>query len=87
LSDAQTLMEKIAALPAERFAEVEDFVDFLAQKGRRQTAIDRLLALAPALEAAGAEPVAETDILAELEAARAERPARRKASGSGAGRP
>lgn len=87
MPDAQALMDKIAALPAERLAEVEDFVDFLAQKGRRQTALERLLALAPALEAAGAEPIAETDILAELEAARAERPARRKASGPGAGRP
>jgi hypothetical protein len=53
-SDKQTLIDKIPALPAERIAEVEDFVDFIASKGRRLEALDRLLALAPALEAAGA---------------------------------
>ncbi len=30
--DAQTLMEKIQSLPAQRIAEVEDFVDFLKQR-------------------------------------------------------
>jgi hypothetical protein len=53
-SDKQTLIDKIQALPAERIAEGEDFVDFIASKGRRLEALDRLLALAPALEAAGA---------------------------------
>lgn len=31
----QTLMEKIRTLPAERIAEVEDFVDFLRERARR----------------------------------------------------
>lgn len=87
MPDTQALMEKIAALPAERVAEVEDFVDFLAQKDRRRAALDRLLALAPALRDAGAEPLTDADVLAEVEAARAERHARREAGGAGAGRP
>lgn len=28
-SDMKTLMEKIAALPPERIAEIEDFIDFI----------------------------------------------------------
>ena len=70
-SDTQALLDKVQALPAERIAEVEDFVDFLATKTRRLTALDRLLAVAPALEAAGAPPMTEEDIAAEVEAVRA----------------
>ena len=81
--DTQALIEKIQALPAERISEVEDFVDFLATKTRRLTALDRLLAIAPALEAAGAPPITEEEIAAEVEAVRA---ARRSRS-SGADRP
>jgi hypothetical protein len=72
-SDKQTLIDKIQALPAERIAEVEDFVDFIASKGRRLEALDRLLALAPALEAAGAPKLTEEEIDAEVKAARAGR--------------
>ena len=42
-SDKQVLMEKIQALPPERIAEIEDFVDFLAGKTRRLEAADRRL--------------------------------------------
>jgi len=70
---AQQLIAKIQALPDERLAEVEDFVDFLAAKSRRAAALDRLLAIAPALEAAGAPPMTEDEIMAEVEAARAPR--------------
>ena len=31
-AQAKSLIEKITALPAERVAEVEDFVDFLSQR-------------------------------------------------------
>ena len=31
---AQTLLEKIQSLPADRVAEVEDFVDFLKQRAQ-----------------------------------------------------
>ncbi|MGC2523936.1 MAG: hypothetical protein WA417_15090 [Stellaceae bacterium] len=79
-SDTQALLDKIQALPAERIAEVEDFVDFLATKTRRLTALDRLLAVAPALEAAGAPPMTEEDIAAEVEAVRA--PLRSRSGGA-----
>ena len=72
-SDTQSLIEKIRALPAEKIAEVEDFVDFLAGKSRRLEALDRLLAIAPALEAAGAPPLSEEEIMAEVRAVRAAR--------------
>ncbi len=53
----QLLLEKLKALPPERRAEVEAFVDFLATKARKQVAFDRLLAIAPALAAAGVAPL------------------------------
>jgi len=79
MPNAQALLEKIEALPPERIAEVEDFVDFLSAKLRRTAALDRLLAVVPALEAAGAEQLTEDDIAAELAATRA---ARRTRDGS-----
>ena len=81
-SDKQALIDKIQALPAEQIAEVEDFVDFLAGKTRRLEAIDRLLAIAPALEAAGAPRLTEEEIGAEVKAVRAARRTR----GAGADR-
>ena len=72
-ADVQTLVEKIQSLPADRRAEVEDFVDFLASRTRRLAALDRLLAIAPALEAAGAAPMTEDEIAAEVSEARADR--------------
>ena len=75
-ANTQALIEKIEALPAERRAEVEDFVDFIATKTRRLAALDRLLAIAPALEAAGAPPMTEEEIAAEVEAMRAARRSR-----------
>ncbi len=75
-ANAQSVIEKIRALPPERLAEVEDYIDFLASKTQRQAAIDRLLAIAPALEDAGAPPISEQEITAEVEAVRAEGRAR-----------
>ena len=72
-SRTQTLIDKIEALPAERVAEVEDFVEFLSVKAQRQAALARLLQVAPALEAAGAPPPSETEILAEVTAVRRKR--------------
>lgn len=77
-SNEQVLFEKLKALPLEQRAEVEDFVDFLTAKSRKRSALDRLLAIAPALEAAGIEPMSEDEIDAEIKAARAERRARRQ---------
>lgn len=81
-ANTQALIEKIWALPAERIGEVEDFVDFLSAKTQRQTALDRLFAIAPAIEAAGAPPITEDEILTEVEAVRAARRSR----GTGADR-
>jgi len=72
----QALIEALKSLPAQQRAEVEDFVEFLAAKTRKQLALGRLLAIAPALQAAGAQPIAEDEVAAEVSAARAERRAR-----------
>lgn len=87
-SHEQALFEKLKALPQQQRAEVEDFVDFLAAKTRKRAAFDRLLAIAPALEGAGIEPMTEEEIDAEVKAVRAERRARRQepAKDSGADR-
>jgi len=78
----QSLMSKIRTLTPQQLAEVEDFVEFLAAKASKRSALDRLLAIAPALEAAGAAPMNEDEIAAEIDAARAERRARQSASTS-----
>jgi hypothetical protein len=72
----QVLIEKLKNLPPRERAEVEDFVDFLAAKTKKRAALDRLLAIAPAVEAAGIPPMSEEEIAAEVKAARAERRAR-----------
>ena len=42
-SRTQTLIDKRAAVPAERVAEVEDSVGFLSTKTQQQAALERLL--------------------------------------------
>lgn len=74
----QSLIAKIRTLSPQQVAEVEDFVEFLAAKRKRRAAFDRLLAIAPALEAAGVEPMTEDEIAAEVKAARADRRARQQ---------
>lgn len=69
----QNLLAKLRTLSAQQVAEVEDFVEFLAAKSRKRAALDRLLAIAPALATAGAEPLREDDIAGEVQAARNER--------------
>jgi hypothetical protein len=81
MPNARALLEKIQALPPDQVGEVEDFVDFLAAKNRQLAAMDRFLAVAPALEAAGAAPITEDEILAEVKVVRAARQARRAAGG------
>ena len=57
-SDAKALMQKIAALPPESIAEVEDFVDFLGQReGERALARDAATMSAPAFAAIWNNPV------------------------------
>ena len=72
----QSLLTKIKTLSPQQLVEVEDFVEFLAAKSRKNAALDRLLAIAPALEAAGVPPISDEEIAAEVKAARAERRAR-----------
>jgi hypothetical protein len=72
----EVLLETVKSLPAQQRAEVEDFVEFLAAKAAKRAAWDRLLAIAPALEAAGVAPMSEEEVDAEIKAARAERRAR-----------
>jgi hypothetical protein len=73
----QSLFAKIKALSPEQVAQVDGFVEFLSASARRHVALDRLLAIAPALEAAGVTPMSEDELQAEIDAARAERRARR----------
>lgn len=73
------LMEKIRQLPPEKRTEVEEFVDFVTQQGRRLAAFDRLLAIAPALQAAGVSPTTEDEAVALVRQVRAERRARQDA--------
>jgi hypothetical protein len=80
----QALMSKIRTLSPQQLAEVDDFVEFLAARSKKSGALDRLLAIAPALEAAGTLPMSEDEIAAEIKAARAERRAREAAKDSGA---
>ena len=80
------LIETLKSLPAQQRAEVEDFVEFLAAKTKKRAAWDRLLAIAPALEAAGVAPMSEEEVAAEIKAARAERRARIQAAEPGADR-
>ncbi len=82
----QVLIETLKSLPAQQRAEVEDFVEFLAAKAKKRAAWDRLLAIAPALEAAGVAPMSEEEVAAEIKAARAERRARMQAAEPGADR-
>lgn len=77
-----SLIEKIRALPAERVAEVEDFVDFLSRKVQRQAAAQRLLSIAPALEAAGLPPPSEAEIEREAKTARRSRRGNPMSAGS-----
>jgi hypothetical protein len=64
------LILNVQALPPERRAEVEAFVDFLLSKDRKQATVDRLLAIPPALQAAVVKPVTTDESSAEIKAAR-----------------
>jgi hypothetical protein len=60
-ADSKTLIEKIEALPAERIAEIEDFVDFIRLR-EQERALSRAAVApsAPALAAIWSNP--EDDI-------------------------
>jgi len=79
----QVLISKLRSLSPQQVAEVEDFVEFLAAKSRKRTALDRLLAIAPALEAVGVAPMSEDEIAVEVKAARVELRSREQAKATG----
>jgi Protein of unknown function (DUF2281) len=81
----QALVSKIKTLSPQQVAEVGDFVEFLATKAARRAALDRLFAIAPALDAAGVDPMSEDEIATEVKAARAERRARAQVQAKSAG--
>lgn len=66
----QELIRKIKSLTAPQMVEVSDFVAFLSAQAIKREALDRLLAIAPACEAAGVEPLTEEEIAAEVRAVR-----------------
>jgi hypothetical protein len=72
-SIAPALIQKLQELPPQQIAEVEDFMEFLADRANKRAALDRMLSIVPALEAAGISPLTEEDIAAEVKAARVER--------------
>lgn len=83
----QNLIAKLKALSPEQITEVEDFMDFIAAKRSRQAAWDRLLSIAPALEAAGVQPMTEDEVIAEVQAVRTERRTRATHQDTRADRP
>jgi hypothetical protein len=54
-ADSKTLIEKIEALPAERIAEIEDFVDFIHLR-EQERALTRAAASAPSFAAIWSNP-------------------------------
>lgn len=74
----QTLLEKLKALPPERRAEVEDFVDFLKAREERvrDEAARRLGQAFAKLDTLNLPPLTTEEVEAEIDAARAERRAR-----------
>ncbi len=75
----KALLEKLKALPPERRAEVEDFVDFLKarEERTRDEATKRLGEAFEKLDALNAPPLTAEEVQAEIDAARAERRTRR----------
>jgi hypothetical protein len=59
-ADSKTLIEKIEGLPAERIAEIEDFVDFIRLREQERAPTRAAAASAPAFVAIWSNP--EDDI-------------------------
>ena len=75
--NTQGLMQKIQSLPAERVAEVVDFVEFLAARVQRAAAAQRLTNAMVRLDALNLPALSENEIEGEVQAARLERHATR----------
>lgn len=74
-ADPQSLLDKIKALPPQRRAEVEDFVDFLKTRERADAA-ERLGQAFDKLDAVKGAPLTSEEVQDEIRAARAERRAK-----------
>jgi hypothetical protein len=72
-----TLIQKLEKLPANRLAQVADFVEFLTAREARAEAGARLGEALAKLDALNLPPVSDEEIEAEIQAARQERAARR----------
>jgi Protein of unknown function (DUF2281) len=66
----QTLIQKLQTLPAQRLAEVVDFVEFLAAREASAAASARLAQSLSQLDALNMPAVSDAEIEAEIEAAR-----------------
>ena len=73
----QSLIRKLQKLPAERLAEVADFVEFLTAREAHAEAGARLGESLAKLDALNLPPISDEEIEAEIQAARRERTARR----------
>jgi hypothetical protein len=82
----QALISKLRTLSPQQVAEVQNFVEFLAAKAKKRLALDRLLSIAPALEATGMAPMSEDEMAAELKAAREDLQKRKQIEDSSADR-
>ena len=77
----EIILQKLKLLSPERLAEVEDFVEFLAAKDRRELAIERLRALR---QRQPPEEITEREmqeIVAEVRTYRAQKRAERERAG------
>ena len=72
-----TPLQKLQALPPRRLAEVEAFVEFLAEREVRVIAAEQLGESLAKLDNLNVPPISDEEIEAEIEAARRERAARR----------
>lgn len=71
------LIQKLQEPPAQRLAEVADFVEFLAAREERAAVGARLGESLAKLNALNLRPLSDEEIEAEIQAARQERAARR----------
>lgn len=72
-----TLLQKLQALPPRRLAEVEAFVEFLAEREVRAVAAERLGQSLAKLDSLNLPPISDEEIEAEIAAGRRDRAARR----------
>ena len=72
----RALIQKLQRLPAQRLAEVADFVEFLVAREARAEAGARLGESLAQLDALNLPPLSDEEIESEIQAARQERAAR-----------